>query len=941
MSEILRDLKKDADETDLNGVMMLVTAVALVAFVMCFVNILSRSYIMALITGGLCIGCFLVFIVYRFTKSFMISTIFGLTIIGAAMIYFLVTGGEEGFSAVWLLLIPPIGIYFFTLFYGGFFSILMGVIISVYMWTPLHDFGYDYSFTYMVRFPIVYIFDLLVCIFINWRIWKSNQRQKKLIEMAEAANNSKSDFLANMSHEIRTPMNAVVGMCELILRENDISDTVRDYCFSIQNSGRSLLSIINDILDFSKIESGKMDIVIDEFNIASTINDVINMAVTRKGDKKLEIFVDVDPTLPCVLKGDEMRIRQVIINLVTNAIKYTKTGAMYLSLTYTKHDYGINLDVIVRDTGIGISAKNLEKLFSSFQQVDTKKNRAVEGTGLGLAISKRLVTQMGGFINVESEVDEGSEFRFTIPLRVANSDPFLTVNEPENIHAAVYIDIFKYEKLKEVQAVRSVYKHMRNGLKVDLTLFETLDSFKAAIAEKHYTHIFTETGEFEENREYFTELAQTENLIVIRERMDSFITPEGIKCLYNPFYAVSAAAVFNNEGIATTIEHSRHAAARFTAGDAKVLIVDDNAINLKVAEGLMRPYRMNVSCVSSGKAAIDLVAKERFDIVFMDHMMPEMDGVEATKLIRGMEGEYYKRLPIIALTANAVNNARELFLSSGFNDFLAKPIETSSLDRVLRSWLPKAKMNRAVAEEEVEKATKPETEDEIFNAKTGIFYVGGDENSYTDILALYVKTGDETAGLIRKLFDEKDWKNYVIEVHALKSSSLTIGSKWLSEMARELELAGKAGEYDLIEKKNESLMDGLATVLEKGRQYLNENAPEKLIPAGEEAAASLEDLKETSLEQTLDYIKQIKEACEAFDSDKVAEICENAGRYVYNGLPLAEILIPIREQAAEFEYDRAMELIIKAEKAILEMSVQETAPQETAPQEKATLKKEV
>ncbi len=915
MTETLRELKRDADETDLNGVMMLVTAVALVAFVMCFVNLLSRSYTMAFITGGICVSCVIDFFVYRLTKSFMISSVFGLTIIGAAMLYFLITGGEEGFSSVWLLLIPPIGIYFFTLFYGGIFSILMGVIIAVYMWSPLHHYGYDYSFTYLVRFPIVYIFDLLVCIFINWRIWKSNLKQKKLVELAEAANNSKSDFLANMSHEIRTPMNAVVGMCELILRENDISDTVRDYCFSIQNSGRSLLSIINDILDFSKIESGKMDIVVEEFNIASTINDVINIAVTRKGDKKLNIFVDVDASLPSGIMGDEMRIRQVIINIVTNAIKYTKTGAVYIGVTQTKRDYGINLDVTVRDTGIGISQKNLEKLFSSFQQVDTKKNRAVEGTGLGLAISKRLITQMGGFINVESELDEGSEFRFTIPLKVSNPKPFLTVNEPEKIHAAVYVDIFKYEKLKEVQAVRAVYRHIREGLNVDLTLFETLDSLKSSLAENHYTHIFTETDEFEENREYFIELSKTEKVIVIRERMDSFIPPDGIDCLYNPFYAVSAASVFNNEVVSVDAGQRRHMGSRFTAPEAKILIVDDNAINLKVAEGLMRPYRMQESCASNDRADIGMISHDRFDIVFMDHMMPEMDGVEATKIIRETEGEYFKHLPIIALTANAVNNARELFLSSGFNDFLAKPIETSGLDRVLRTWLPKRKISRAMDVKEVEAVEAPETADEVFNPKTGIFYVGGDESSYTDILALFVKTGHETEEKIRTLYQEKNWKDYVIEVHALKSSSLTIGSKWLSEMAKKLEMAGKAGEYELIEKENDSLLKALETVLDKGRQYLTENAPEKLT-TGEEPSIKTEDLKEISLEGALDYIKRIKDSCASFDTDETLEIYDEASRYICQGQALYELFMSIRSQAAEFEYDKALELAERAEEAI-------------------------
>ncbi|MGN0670511.1 MAG: sensor histidine kinase, partial [Oscillospiraceae bacterium] len=258
------------------------------------------------------------------------------------------------------------------------------------------------------------------------------------IDDAETANSSKSNFLANMSHEIRTPMNAIVGMTELILREHDISETVQENCFNIQNSGRSLLSIINDILDFSKIESGKMELIEENFNIASTLNDVINMAITRKGDKKLEIIVHADPEIPVGLIGDEIRIRQVIINLVTNAIKYTREGCVSIRVSQTKHDYGINLSVSVSDTGIGITEVDLEKIFSSFEQVDTKKNRSVEGTGLGLAISKKLITQMGGFINVTSEYGKGSEFRFVIPLKVSDAKPFVTISDADKVHAAGY-----------------------------------------------------------------------------------------------------------------------------------------------------------------------------------------------------------------------------------------------------------------------------------------------------------------------------------------------------------------------------------------------------------------------------------------------------------------------------------------------------------------------
>lgn len=287
---------------------------------------------------------------------------------------------------------------------------------------------------FIVRISVMLIAESFLVLFIR-NMDKNEKKMEKSVEEARQAERYKSEFLANMSHEIRTPMNAIVGMCELILRENDLGESVRENCFNIQASGRSLLAIINDILDFSKIESGKMELINDEFNIASTLNDVIIMSEARKGDKKIEIFVNSDPNIPRGLVGDEVRIRQVMINLMTNAVKFTEHGSVTLTVSHTKQDYGINLFVAVKDTGIGITEENIEKLFTSFRQVDTKKNRSVEGTGLGLAISKQLVTQMGGFINVKSEYGVGTEFRFVIPLKVKDERPIVEVKQPQNIRA--------------------------------------------------------------------------------------------------------------------------------------------------------------------------------------------------------------------------------------------------------------------------------------------------------------------------------------------------------------------------------------------------------------------------------------------------------------------------------------------------------------------------
>ncbi len=732
------------------------------------------------------------------------------------------------------------------------------------------------------------------------------------IEAAEAANSSKSNFLANMSHEIRTPMNAIVGMCELILRERDISTTVVEYAVNIQNSGRSLLAIINDILDFSKIESGKMEIIEDEFNIASTLNDVINMAMTRKGNKKLEIVVHVDPDIPIGLIGDEIRIRQIIVNLVTNAIKYSKEGYVSIRVSQTKHDYGINLSVRVTDTGIGISEENLEKLFSSFQQVDTKKNRAVEGTGLGLAISKSMITRMGGFINVSSEYGKGSEFRFVIPLKVKNPAPFITIKEPEKVHAAGYIDFGKYVAKKTAEEYRTLIAELGRDLHIGISLFGSMEALKQAVETGGYTHLFVGREEYAQEAEYLDGISDKIQIVLVQNRDDAVDISNGIKCMYKPFYSLSVASVINNESIITNLSNRKNISTRFVAPRARILIVDDNTINLKVAVGLMRPYHMQVITADSAKTAISLLRSKDFNIVFMDHMMPEIDGVEATQLIRQMDGEYYKKLPIIALTANALNGVREMFISAGMNDFIAKPIELSALDRALKTWLPKELMKAPPSGEigvssSRSAAPKQKAADsgELFDPETGIFYTGGDSDAYIEILDIYVKKSVEKREYIQKLFDEKSWKNYVIEVHALKSTSLTIGSKLLSERARELELAGKAGNYKLIEEKNSALLELYEKVASLGEGYLNKSRPKdaeaavKTIPEKE--------LKEIAQEEAIGYIDGIAKACDEFDSDEIERICEEAAAYSCMGMALEPLFAEIKAAADDFEYDEAKE----------------------------------
>lgn len=760
---------------------------------------------------------------------------------------------------------------------------------------------------FIVRVSVTLAGLFLLLIFIKC-MDKNEKELKQSVVEARLAEHYKSDFLANMSHEIRTPMNAIVGMCELILRENGLSESVRENCFNIQTSGRSLLAIINDILDFSKIESGKLELIPEEFNIASTLNTVINMADARRGEKKIDFIINVDPDIPRGIIGDEVRIRQVIVNLMTNAIKYTEKGCVTLTVSQTKQDYGINLFVSVADTGIGITEENIEKLFTSFRQVDTKKNRSVEGTGLGLAISKRLITQMGGFISVKSEYGVGSEFRFVIPVKVTDERPFITIKDAENIHSVGFFDVNKYNGRYEKH-----FNEMGNKLHIDFKCYGSAEELRAAVESGIVTHCFVSKEKYISNSDFIGELAKKTKLFVIQDRADAINLPDNIKCIYKPFYAISVASAFNDENMVVNLNERRGSEIRFSAPKARVLIVDDNAINLKVAVGLMQPYHMQLMTAESGPAAINMLRSKDIDLVFMDHMMPEMDGVEATKIIREMEGDYYKKLPIVALTANAVNGVREMFISEGLNDFLAKPIELSALDRILRLYLPKEYIQAPAASDygssdRRQNGRRTGSEGSaMFDPDKGLMYTGGSMDVYREILELYVKKGPEKRKYIDELFEKKDWKNYIIEVHALKSTSMSIGAVKLSELAKELEAAGKSENYGTIEKKN-SILSGLyGEVIDIAGNYLGkdeENTDEKNESV---------ELKEIAENELSEFISRAKEACGNFDGDAMKAIADEAAEYSYKGKTLEDYFKKAAELAEDFEYDAAAEEIAKLE----------------------------
>ena len=551
----------------------------------------------------------------------------------------------------------------------------------------------DEFFTLNLIFRAICLSFTLLCInIITWfgkvfiiETIASREKEREMKEKSEGLAREarlKSDFLANMSHEIRTPMNAVIGMAEIAMRE-DLTPGARDCLNQIQKSGRNLLNIINDILDYSKIEAGKMEIVKEKYEPVKELTDIANVLATRVGDKKIELFVSVDSSIPHALQGDPMRIRQVLINLANNAIKFTYEGNVGIFVSCERVDEdNVVLKYDIMDTGIGIKEEDMEKLFVSFQQVDSKRNRSIEGTGLGLAISQRLVEAMGGKIGVNSKYGEGSDFWFTLPQKIMDDSKDLVVKDAKN-KRAVFLE-------KETNSV-TVFMVEMDRFGIQKGAISNLNEYKAVPGVRDY--LFFNYNLYDDSlRDFLKTHSDITGIVFIDFNSELKPDVSNLYILRRPITTQKIASLLNDDDKDTLVREEEGAyTINITAPDADILIVDDNPINLAIAEGLLATMEMKIDTAMSGKEAIDMIKKKDYDIVFMDHMMPEMDGVDATKIIRDTL-KSSDELVIIALTANAVEEAKQQFFEVGMNDFVAKPIDIKELVSKIKKWLPEEKI---------------------------------------------------------------------------------------------------------------------------------------------------------------------------------------------------------------------------------------------------------
>ena len=599
---------------------------------------------------------------------------------------------------------------------------------------------------------------------------------KRVREQAEQANIAKSAFLANMSHEIRTPMNAIVGLSDVIMEESR-GRKVYEYACDIKSSSGNLLTLINDILDLSKVEAGKMELVMTKYHVKALVNEVLNMLDIVASQHGLRMQSEFDMSIPCRYLGDEGRIKQILINILNNALKFTKEGFVGISVSGEPGDTEDKECLIFRieDSGCGIREEDIEGIFENFRQVDSRRNRSVEGTGLGLSITKRLVELMQGTIEVESVYGEGTVFTVKIPQEIVDK------------------------------------------------------------------RLLSEVPEEEVKRE---------------EKLEPFVAEE-----------------------------------------IKILLVDDNVINRRVARILLQSYGMEIEEADCGQEAINLVRRKRYDIIFMDHMMPVMDGIEAVEIIRRDCGENGTKPTIVALTANAMEGMRERFLDCGFQDFIPKPLEKKALNQLLMRWIPE---NRRMSIDTAN--TSPPLNPESFQIEgidlnVAIEYFSGSEAGFVDLLELYYTDGKRKIGLLQGL-SQSDLLRYQVEVHGLKSASANIGAMDVSALARSQENAAAQGDTELIAKtlphlltEYEKLLDNIGRFLKQHQtdipqgQKLSCPPPEELQMQAESALHLLEDFQSKECEQaveamllydlpkdTEDSLRQIQTHLKLFEDDEAEEL---------------------------------------------------------------------
>ncbi len=661
-------------------------------------------------------------------------------------------------------------------------------------------------------------------------------KSKDEIVMLTDATNRLNDFLANVSHELRTPVNAVIGLSGICIDKEEKDDIRRDM-ISVRNAGRKVAEQIGDILDYSEIDRKNIVVNCEDYMLSSILNDLVT-EIREYKSKDVELIIDVDPAIPSVMNSDATKIKKILRALISNGLKYTHDGGVYVRISCEDQDYGVNLSIEVTDTGIGMSEEELERVYERFYQVDSGRARLGGGLGLGLSIVSGFVSLLGGFMIIKSKPDVGTTVHVSLPQTVVDASSCMSVNNPDKLCLGAFLHFEKYENPVVREYYNSMVLNIVNGLGIQMHRVDNTDNLKRLKESLHMTHLFVGEEEYCSDIELMEELAKEMIVVVVANQDFTLPAKSNARIMEKPFYCFPVTAILNTD-INTRIKEG----GKLRLNGVRALVVDDEPMNLVVGKSIFKRYGMVVSTATSGPESIDICREKQFDIIFMDHMMGGMDGVEAMKKIRGDVTGLDNNVPIVALTANAMSSAKQMFLSEGFDGFVSKPIEIEELERVLKQVLPKSLLsfeyededgNSYIGEEEDEepenmakaapikepekKTLAEKLEGSNIDVEAGLKYCLGDEEFYNTLLIQFANEASEKIPALMNFYEQKDWGNYEIIVHALKSTSKMIGAMDLSEEALKLEKAAKEKKENYIFDNHDHVMSVYEVLKEKINQ---------------------------------------------------------------------------------------------------------------------------
>ena len=808
------------------------------------------------------------------------------------------------------LLFFPLGIVFtfFLITERSVYIIFLLELIwyCIILAVPLLDYGRFSGFTQRIpdnagltaNFAAAAFAPIFIFIYQTINYERTKNQLSESSRVIESARFNKSRFLANVTHEIRTPMNAIIGMNELILRE-DLDPESRELAENIKHSSNQLLKIINNILEFSKLDSNKMELYPVKYDFKDLMTDIIGAVSNEYAAENTDFYAKIDPNIPRTLFGDSIRIKQVFMYLLFSTVHKLPHSRMTMEVS-GEVDINTNtvmLSCTIAESGFGLSEVEIEAMLSAYTRYDSRQKSDYKGMGLELSICKEILELMGGSLSIKSVESVGMSVHFEFLNYIIEDTPTVRVSSLSDFNILVYT--------KNAQD-QSIWVDILGQFQLYPNFVSGPNAFRQAIENRRYTHIFIDDMFYPMLKDTVRSAQINDEVYILTEAGSIYSDFDNCKILRRPITCICVADALNNvwnEG-EYKVAQKREA---ITYPEGKIIIVDDSIVNLKVLEGMLLTFNTNVTKCKSGAEALHVLEREEFDVIILDQRMPEMDGIELLHLIRKLDNAN-AMVPILCATADFGPEVSRMLLNEGFQDYLAKPVRKFYLERMLRKYMPPELAVNIVVDDVPEDATvkeeaevKKETEDpKVIHFDRGLVNVGGMMDAFSSVVNAYYKEGMSKLELVPKLLAEGNIADYIVNVHALKSSSAAIGADAMSVLFRELEFAGKANNIEFIESHSEPVFASFAKVLEVVKDYLDEKGimeeEPDIMPEGEET-----EFDDEVIDRLLNALTNfnIKET-----EDTVHEIVK-----VNYGQQINEAFFEINKMLEVFDYHKAKELL--------------------------------